>query len=94
MEKVVSIRPLRATAVSFFGTLLIIASHKRPNLREFCTIITPFRNIKSSGRHRLAIDELREQTTPEVASLSRMWVPVFMSLVSLVCLSVAFAFLG
>jgi multicomponent Na+:H+ antiporter subunit D len=37
MEEIVSIRPVLAIAVSFFGTLLIIASHKRPNLREFWT---------------------------------------------------------
>jgi len=37
MEAVVSVKPLLAIAISFFGTLLIIASHKRPNLREFWT---------------------------------------------------------
>ena len=39
MEEIVSVRPLLAIAVSFFGTLLIIASHKRPNLREFWTFV-------------------------------------------------------
>lgn len=38
MEEIQSIRPVLAIAVSFFGTLLIIASHKRPNLREFWTL--------------------------------------------------------
>ena len=40
MEELQSIRPALAIAVSFFGSLLIIASHKRPNLREFWTFTT------------------------------------------------------
>ncbi len=39
MEPISSVRPLLAVSVSFFGTLLIIASHKRPNLREFWTLV-------------------------------------------------------
>ncbi|MGD8985890.1 MAG: monovalent cation/H+ antiporter subunit D family protein [Desulfobacteraceae bacterium] len=39
METIHSVRPLLAIAVSFFGTLLIIVSHKRPNLREFWTLL-------------------------------------------------------
>jgi multicomponent Na+:H+ antiporter subunit D len=39
MEAIVSVKPVLAIAVSFFGTLLIIASHKRPNLREFWTFV-------------------------------------------------------
>jgi multicomponent Na+:H+ antiporter subunit D len=37
METIESIRPVLAIAISFFGTLLIIASRKKPNLREFWT---------------------------------------------------------
>lgn len=37
METIESIRPVLAIAISFLGTLLIIASHKKPNLREFWT---------------------------------------------------------
>ena len=39
MDPIISVRPLLAIAVSFFGTLLIIVSHNRPNLREFWTLI-------------------------------------------------------
>jgi multicomponent Na+:H+ antiporter subunit D len=39
METIHSVRPLLAIAVSFFGTLLIIVSHRRPNLREFWTLL-------------------------------------------------------
>ncbi len=39
MEPMSSFRPLLAVSVSFFGTLLIIASHKRPNFREFWTLV-------------------------------------------------------
>ncbi|MEE9610806.1 MAG: proton-conducting transporter membrane subunit, partial [Desulfatiglandales bacterium] len=39
MQAIVSVKPVLAIAVSFFGTLLIIASHKRPNLREFWTFV-------------------------------------------------------
>ena len=39
MEATVSIRPVLAIVISFFGTLLIIASHNRPNLREFWTFV-------------------------------------------------------
>jgi multicomponent Na+:H+ antiporter subunit D len=39
METIHSVRPLLAISVSFFGTLLIIASHNRPNLREFWTLL-------------------------------------------------------
>ena len=39
MQEIVSIRPVLAIAVSFFGTLLIISAHKRPNLREFWTFV-------------------------------------------------------
>jgi multicomponent Na+:H+ antiporter subunit D len=38
METIESIRPVLAIAISFFGTLLIIASRKKPNLREFWTL--------------------------------------------------------
>lgn len=42
METIVSFRPLLAILVSSLGTLLIIASHNRPNLREFWTFLIAF----------------------------------------------------
>lgn len=69
METMHSVRPLLAIAVSFFGALLIVASYKRPNLREFCTIITPLTNMKASRKDRVAIEDLRHQTMGEAASL-------------------------
>jgi len=42
MEIIVSIKPLLAVAVSLFGSLLIIASGKNPNLRESCTFLIAF----------------------------------------------------
>jgi len=42
METVVSIKPLLAVSISLFGSLLIIAFGKRPNIRESCTFIIAF----------------------------------------------------
>ncbi len=42
METVVSIKPLLAVSISLFGSLLIIAFGKRPNVRESCTFIIAF----------------------------------------------------
>jgi multicomponent Na+:H+ antiporter subunit D len=42
METIVSIKPLLAIAVSLFGTIIIIALNKRPNLREFSTFVIAF----------------------------------------------------
>ncbi|MFH1242981.1 MAG: monovalent cation/H+ antiporter subunit D family protein [Pseudomonadota bacterium] len=42
METIVSIRPLLAILISSLGTILIIASHNRPNLREFWTFLIAF----------------------------------------------------
>lgn len=42
MEAIVSVKPVLAVAVSLFGTLLIIVSGKKPNLREFWTFVIAF----------------------------------------------------
>ena len=42
METVTSIKPFVAIAVSLLGTLFIIASSKKPNLREGCTFVIAF----------------------------------------------------
>jgi len=42
METVVSIKPLLAVSISLFGSLLIMAFGKRPNVRESCTFIIAF----------------------------------------------------
>ncbi|MGD2127604.1 MAG: monovalent cation/H+ antiporter subunit D family protein, partial [Desulfobacteraceae bacterium] len=39
IQTFVTAKPVLAVSVSFLGTLLIIASHKRPNLRESCTLV-------------------------------------------------------
>jgi multicomponent Na+:H+ antiporter subunit D len=40
--EMISIKPFLAIMISLFGTLFIIASHKKPNLREFWTFIIAF----------------------------------------------------
>lgn len=42
MDAVVSIKPLLAVSISLFGSLLIIAFGRRPNVRESCTFIIAF----------------------------------------------------
>jgi len=42
METVISIKPFVAIALSFFCPILIIASYKKPNLREFWTFVIAF----------------------------------------------------
>lgn len=49
--------------------------------------------MKARGRDRMAIEEFREQITPEAASLSPMGVPVFISLIFVFLLFVVFAVL-
>ncbi|MBN2282710.1 MAG: monovalent cation/H+ antiporter subunit D family protein [Deltaproteobacteria bacterium] len=39
MDTITSIKPLLAVAVSLFGSLLIIAVGRSPNLREFCSVV-------------------------------------------------------
>ncbi|MBN2179675.1 MAG: monovalent cation/H+ antiporter subunit D family protein [Deltaproteobacteria bacterium] len=39
METISSVKPLLAVAVSLFGSLLIIAAGRKPNLRESCSIL-------------------------------------------------------
>jgi multicomponent Na+:H+ antiporter subunit D len=39
MEMITSIKPLLAVTVSLFGSILIIAAGRKPNLRESCSII-------------------------------------------------------
>ncbi len=39
METITSIKPVLAVCVSVFGTLLIIAFRKKPNLREASTFL-------------------------------------------------------
>ena len=40
--EMISIKPFLAIMISLFGSLFIIASHKKPNLREFWTFIIAF----------------------------------------------------
>ena len=42
METIVSVKPLLAIAISLFGSLLIIALGKKPNVRESCTFLISF----------------------------------------------------
>ena len=42
METVTSLKPFVAVALSFFCPILIIASYKKPNLREFWTFVIAF----------------------------------------------------
>jgi multicomponent Na+:H+ antiporter subunit D len=42
METIVSVKPLLAVSISLFGSLLIIALGKQPNVRESCTFLISF----------------------------------------------------
>ncbi|MBT8490033.1 MAG: monovalent cation/H+ antiporter subunit D family protein, partial [Deltaproteobacteria bacterium] len=42
METIVSVKPLLAISISLFGSLLIIALGKQPNVREACTFLISF----------------------------------------------------